>query len=255
MKIKTRKYGQIDAKVQTMLNRVYYNYSNNGIVTIDELYVKDENDTKALIFSGTVLLQGYMVKGRWELPFTPTPIRRSIYLICDFNNDNTYLSFDDVTNTGDPLTQTGILSHDILQLTNSFIQHTLAKHKTQGFNSTSTAIDLSSHLNKTNFNVASSTVYAYVIHPNIVKITFNLYHALNVTANSLPVIGGSGGVVLPVNLRPNIICSSVAFNSRHHKLFEIRCSTDGAINMYVYADRTLGGSTTTGTIYLYRGVV
>ena len=108
MKIKTRKYGQIDAKVQTMLNRVYYNYSNNGIVTVDELYVKDENDTKTLVFSGAVLLQGYMVKGKWELSFTPTPTQRSIYLICDFDNDNTYLSFTDVPNTGNPLTQTGV---------------------------------------------------------------------------------------------------------------------------------------------------
>ena len=67
MKIKTRRYGQIDAKVQTMLNRVYYNGNNSGVVTVGERYVRDENDTKTLVFSGAVLLQGYMVKGKWEL--------------------------------------------------------------------------------------------------------------------------------------------------------------------------------------------
>ena len=256
MKIKTRKYGQIDAKVQTMLNRVYYNYSNNGIVTSDERYVKDENNNKTLIFSGAVLLQGYMVKGRWELPFTPTPTQRDIYLICDFDNDTTYLSFDDVINTGDPLEQTGVLSYSILRLTNNYILPiTGARHNEQDFNSSITPIDLSSHLNTTNFNVASSSVYAYEIHPNIVKITFNLVHDTDVSTNSSLVFGGTYGVVLPSNLRPNIICSSVAFNSKYNKLFEVRCGTDGALRMHIYADRTLNNSTTTGTIYLYRGAV
>ena len=255
MKIKTRKYGQIDAKVQTMLNRVYYNGNNSGVVALDERYVKDEDGNKTLVVSGTVLLQGYMVKGRWELPFTPTPTLRSIYLICDFDNDNTYLSFDDVINTGDPLTQTGVLSYDTLQILDSSTAYTSARHNTQGFNSSITRIDLKSYLNKINFNVSSCTVYAYVIHPNIIKVMFNLVHAINVTTNSIPVFDGTYGVVLPSNLRPNIICSSVAFNSKYNKLFEIRVTTTGTLDIYVYADRALNTSTTTGTIYLYRGAV
>ena len=255
MKIKTRKYGQIDAKVQTMLNRVYYN-NNSGVVTSDERYVKDEDSNKTLIFSGTVLLQGYMVKGRWELPFTPTPTLRDIYLICDFDNDTTYLSFDDVINTGDPLTQTGVLSCRALQLNDNYIYWNIrATHTEQDFNPIITPIDLKSYLNTTNFNVSSSTAYAYKIHPNIVKINFSLTHARDTTTNSVLVFGGSSIPGLPTNLRPTIICSSFGFNSKYNKLFEIRTRDEGVITMYTYADRTLNNSTTTGTIYLYRGAV
>ena len=128
-------------------------------------------------------------------------------------------------------------------------------HNKQDFNPSITPIDLSSYLNNSNFNVTSSTVYAYVIHPNIVKVTFTLYHARTITVDNLVVFGGANGTVLPANLRPTIICSSVAFNDKYSKLFEVRCTTSGELRLYVYADRTLSGSTTTGTIYLYRGAV
>ena len=252
MFIKTIKKGQYDHKVQTMLNKTYYNNSNTGLIGDSKASVSTSEGVVTLIIDGCVLLDGYpLVLDNQELEVTDLPAG-DIYVVCNFDNDTIELTQTIVADTVDFDTLTGIVCKKVGVLNKSGTTHSFtsirASHNTLDFDAPLETVNLLPYLNTTDFNSSTSQIKADKIHPFVWRVEFEVVHKRNNTANTMYLLNSNPVII------PSFAHESFAINTTSNNIYPLYMAVgDGRIRIEYRNSMTLNNTKVIGTVYIYTG--
>ena len=252
MFIKTIKKGQYDHKVQTMLNKTYYNNSNTGLIGDSRASIVTTNGVTSLQINGCMLLSGYpLVLDNQELVINDLPAG-NIYVVCDFDNDTIELTNTSVASTVDFNALTGKVCEKIGTLSKSGSVFSFASitatHNTLDFDAPLETVNLLPYLNTEDFNSSTSQIKADKIHPFVWRVEFELVHKRNNTANTMYLLNSNPVII------PSFAHESFAINTTSNNIYPLYMAVgDGRIRIEYRNSMTLNNTKVIGTVYIYTG--